>query len=197
MSDLKKKLVLNFNRDIAKQRIQERLKELKITLPSHKDKKLDKDKKFNGNKKGKPTPKHGKKNTVPRGAGLLKMKDLTKYVQKTYPLCFTVPMSPLSLNIFKELKAKNDLMQDGKLLSSRQIFLFLYLYTGQKSYRESIVLGAERKSLDGSVSGQVNEKEAMHAKQVLAEYTSASTNNVSASRSILSRNPVILNRKKR
>lgn len=164
MSDLKKTLVLNFDRDIVKQRIQERLKELKIALPSDKSKKPEK------NKKEKPLGEKAKQNPVPPPIRVpIKMKHLTEYLQKTYPLCFTTPASPLSLDIYKELKAKNDLKQDGKLLSSRQRFMFLHIYTGRKSYREAIIAGAERKSLDGSVSGYVTEEEALHAKQALSE----------------------------
>lgn len=149
MTGNNRKLILNFDRKAAMQKIKEKLKQLNITLP----------------KKDKPE----------KLSCFVKRKILNKYLEKTYPLCFTNPISPLSHGIHKEIRAAGDLKQDGEILNGRKLQMFLYLYTNAKKYKKRIRAGAERKSLDGSVSGYVTEEEAKHAKKSIAEFDAKNT----------------------
>jgi ProP effector len=86
---------------------------------------------------------------------------LYRVLSTIFPHTFTVPRRPLAIGIDEELKA----IFPGIFPSA--ISVFLHTYTTQLDYLTHLKEGAPRFGLDGEVTGQVTEAQAIHAKQQL------------------------------
>ena len=81
-------------------------------------------------------------------------QSILKYLRDTYPRCFTIPPVPLVVGIHKILAAE---LEDR--FSKTEIRKFLKIYTTFQSYRDTIITGASRYNLDGSVASKVTKAE--------------------------------------
>ena len=98
------------------------------------------------------------------------------YFNKNYPICFPDKKSPvpLAIGIHNQIRAIEDLR-----FSKSKIFKFLARYAKNALYREQLVAGNNRLNLDGSVSSQVSEEEALQNKELL---TKINTNKVTTTK---------------
>lgn len=98
------------------------------------------------------------------------------YLNKNYPECFPSKSEPvpLAIGIHHQIRAIEDLP-----FSKSKIFKFLARYAKNALYREQLVAGKNRINLDGSVSSQVSEEEALQTKKLL---TKSKTNKVTTTK---------------
>ena len=92
-------------------------------------------------------------------------KVLRADMQKTFPLCFTIPSSPLAIGIHLQLRAYKEQIPDN-IFTNSNIAKFLYNYTKSIEYKKQSVYKAQRLNLDGSIARSVTEEEAT----MVAEY---------------------------
>lgn len=83
-------------------------------------------------------------------------KKILKHLQTKYPNCFTRPVKPLAIGIYKELLGECEELG----ISGVQLKSFFKAYCKNSKYRELIVVGAERVGLKGKVTSLVTEEEA-------------------------------------
>ena len=88
------------------------------------------------------------------------------YLNKNYPECFPSKSEPvpLAIGIHHQIRTIEDLP-----FSKSKIFKFLARYAKNALYREQLVAGNNRINLDGSVSSQVSEEEALQTKELLTK----------------------------
>jgi hypothetical protein len=98
------------------------------------------------------------------------------YFNKNYPECFPSKSEPvpLAIGIHHQIRTIEDLP-----FSKSKIFKFLARYAKNALYREQLVVGNNRINLDGSVSSQVSEDEALQTKELL---TKSNTNKVTTTK---------------
>jgi predicted transposase/invertase (TIGR01784 family) len=85
---------------------------------------------------------------------------ILKYLQNTYPKCFSAGATPLPLavGIHKQLLAS-----EGLPFAKVKIRRFLKRYTGSKKYRQNLIIGNSRIDLQGNQIGTVTEEEVNYA----------------------------------
>lgn len=88
-------------------------------------------------------------------------RKMVKEFRTDFPNCFTIPKKPLRLAMRAELIAAKP------EYSSAEIGNFLRIYCGKKSYKQVLVLDAERVDLKGEVSSLVTEEQLARDKQIL------------------------------
>ena len=68
--------------------------------------------------------------------------EVLSYFQEKYPVCFTIPATPLAIGIYKQLGNETDLI--NLKISKRQLRLFLYFYCTKPDYIEAVKKGLQR-----------------------------------------------------
>lgn len=102
----------------------------------------------------------------------LSVKEAIAYLSEKFPLCFTLEgeAKPLKIGLFQELAEA--LAEDGKV-SKTLLRQALRAYTANWRYLHACQAGATRVGLNGEACGVVEETQAEHAAQSLAQAKAA------------------------
>ena len=87
-----------------------------------------------------------------------KVDELLQYLRQTYPKCFTLPHSPLAIAIHRQL-LEQESAKENSPLSKTLIAKILRIYTCHYKYKKSLIVGANRVNLDGTIASQVTENQ--------------------------------------
>lgn len=95
-------------------------------------------------------------------------KDIIAYLAEKFPLCFSLEgeANPLKIGLFQDLA---EALKDDEKVSKTQLRQALRQYTSNWRYLHGCRLGAERVDLNGNPVGVLDQEQADHAAQQLAE----------------------------
>ena len=94
-------------------------------------------------------------------------KTLLPCFQKQYPKCFTIPQSPLAIDIAKMLVEKENNQTEADIKK------FLAMYVNTVTYNDSIIEGANRIDLDGNNVSIISAEDAVFAKDKIVAIKAA------------------------
>lgn len=95
-------------------------------------------------------------------------KEIIAYLVEKFPLCFSLEgeAKPLKIGLFQDLA---EALKDDEKVSKTQLRQALRQYTSNWRYLHGCRLGAERVDLNGNPAGVLDQEQADHAAQQLAE----------------------------
>lgn len=96
---------------------------------------------------------------------------MRRYMEAAYPAVFTPRKTapvPLALGVGVPLVAE---LTD--LFGERSAKIFMAAWTCRREYRWAVLTGTHRHALDGSVSGQISDREREHARDQLVDFYAA------------------------